>query len=128
MAISYFNHRLNVGDPGVTVTTRYDAFIDDAEDIAQEVQGTYAQVAASIARAQRRGDLPPNKPVPITDIASFRRRYDIKTGSVGTSLVENTTKEVWDFAADQMLRNDYPSLADYLVDLLVDEYYKKKVN
>ena len=62
------------------------------EDIAQEVQGTYAQVAASIARAQRRGDLPPNKPVPITDIASFRRRYDIKTGSVGTSLVENTTK------------------------------------
>ena len=98
------------------------------EDIAQEVQGTYAQVAASIARAQRRGDLPPNKPVPITDIASFRRRYDIKTGSVGTSLVENTTKEEWDFAADQMLRNDYPSLADYLVDLLVDEYYKKKVN
>ena len=98
------------------------------EDIAQKVQGTYAQVAASIARAQRRGDLPPNKPVPITDIASFRRRYDIKTGSVGTSLVENTTKEVWDFAADQMLRNDYPNLADYLVDLLVDEYYKKKVN
>ena len=38
MAISYFNHRLNVGDPGVTVTTRYDAFIDDAEDIAQEVE------------------------------------------------------------------------------------------
>ena len=60
------------------------------------------------------------------DIATFRRKYIVKTGSVGTTLVENTNKEVWDFAADQIIQHGYPSLADYLVDLLVDEYYSKK--
>jgi hypothetical protein len=38
MAISYANHRLSVGNPGSTVITKYNAFIDDSEARAQEVE------------------------------------------------------------------------------------------
>ena len=43
------------------------------------------------------------------DIATFRRKYIVKTGSVGTTWVENNKQEEWELAADQIKRHGNPS-------------------
>tara|TARA_R110001632_G_scaffold97193_1_gene203665 strand:- start:1133 stop:1501 length:369 start_codon:yes stop_codon:yes gene_type:complete len=98
----------------------------DVPEIIRDINGTYPQVTSAIRRAQERGELPKarEKP-PITNIEALRRRYDVKTGGIGEALTTNASPEVWVFAAEYTINNGYSSMAEYLIDLLIEAYYEQ---
>ena len=98
----------------------------DVPEIIRSINGTYPQVTAALKRAQERGEIPINKEKPpITNVEALRRRYDIKTGGIGEALAANASPEVWVFAAEHMVNNGYGSMAEYLIDLLIEAYYEQ---
>jgi DNA-binding MarR family transcriptional regulator len=98
----------------------------DVPEIIRSINGTYPQVTAALKRAQERGEIPINKEKPpITNVEALRRRYDIKTGGIGEALAANASPEVWVFAAEHTINNGYGSMAEYLIDLLVEAYYEQ---
>jgi hypothetical protein len=98
----------------------------DVPEIIRAINGTYPQVTSAIRRAQERGEIPINKEKPpITNVEALRRRYDIKTGGIGEALAANASPEVWVFAAEHMVNNGYGSMAEYLIDLLIEAYYEQ---
>ena len=94
--------------------------------IAKEVDAKTSLIISAIRRAQQRGDLPPATPKPITSLHGLKRVYQIKLGAVGGVLEAQATPEVWRFAAEQVQDGGYETLAEYLVDLGTDAYYKQK--
>ena len=98
----------------------------DVPEIIRAINGTYPQVTSAIRRAQERGEIPINKKKPpITNIAALRNRYDMKTGGLGEALMANASPEVWVFAAEHTANNGYDSMAEYLIDLLIEAYYEQ---
>ena len=98
----------------------------DVPEIIRAINGTYPQVTSAIRRAQERGEIPINKETPpITNVEALRRRYDMKTGGIGEALMANASPEVWVFAAEHTANNGYDSMAEYLIDLLVEAYYEQ---
>lgn len=96
-------------------------------EIIRAINGTYSQVTSALRRAQERGEIPINKEKkpPITNVEALRRRYDMKTGGIGEALTANASPEVWVFAAEHTVNNGYDSMAEYLIDLLVEAYYEQ---
>jgi|TARA_B110000285_G_scaffold10706_1_gene10651 hypothetical protein len=98
----------------------------DVPEIIRAINGTYPQVTSAIRRAQERGEIPINKEKPpITNVEALRRRYDMKTGGIGEALMANASPEVWVFAAEHTINNGYGSMAEYLIDLLIEAYYEQ---
>ncbi len=98
----------------------------DVPEIIRAINGTYPQVTSAIRRAQERGEIPINKEKPpITNVEALRRRYDMKTGGIGEALMANASPEVWVFAAEHTINNGYASMAEYLIDLLIEAYYEQ---
>ena len=98
----------------------------DVPEIIRAINGTYPQVTSAIRRAQERGEIPiDKKKPPITNIAALRNRYAMKTGGLGEALMANASPEVWVFAAEHTANNGYDSMAEYLIDLLIEAYYEQ---
>jgi len=60
---------------------------------------------------------------------NFERKVRNRTlpmGSVGPTISQNATPDVWDHIIEQTIQGQYSSIADYLVDLAIDEAFTQK--
>lgn len=53
-------------------------------------------------------------------------RIKLPIGSLGTCFSEAATPDVWDFVITQTLKGKYESVAEYLVDLAIEESFNNK--
>ena len=97
--------------------------------IMKAVNGSYPQVISTLRRAEERGDLPfgsTKREVPLNCVADVQRMYDVKLGSMGKTMQTKSTHEIWVFAAEQTLDGGYGTVAEYLIDLLIEAYYEQR--
>jgi hypothetical protein len=63
-----------------------------------------------------------------TNFERKARNQTLAMGSIGPTISRNATPDVWDHTIEQTIQGQYSSIADYLVDLAIDEAFKQKTS
>jgi len=61
-----------------------------------------------------------------TNFARKVRNQTLAMGSIGPTVSHNATPDIWEHIIEQTIQGQYASIADYLVDLAIDEAFKQK--
>ena len=62
----------------------------------------------------------------MNEFAKLTHPIRLPIGSVGTWFSKAATPDVWEFVVNQTLKGKYESVAEYLVDLAIEESFKGK--
>jgi len=62
----------------------------------------------------------------MTTFARETHKIKLPIGSLGACFSEAATPDVWDFVITQTLKGKYESVAEYLVDLAIEESFNSK--
>lgn len=60
------------------------------------------------------------------EFAKIVHPLKLATGSIGPCLSKSATPEVWEFIINKTFQGKYESVAEYLVDLAIEEAFKEK--
>ena len=91
-------------------------------DIAKAVGCSKSKVAQTILRGRALGYLP--EPTYKTPLDKRRNYYGIRRGNI-KEVVDETTWEAQEYLLEQVINGGYASVAEYLRDLYLDEYYNQ---
>ena len=62
----------------------------------------------------------------MNEFAKLTHPMRLAVGAIGPCLSETATRDVWEFVINQTLKGKYESVAEYLVDLAIEESFKNK--
>ena len=91
-------------------------------DIAKAVGCSKGKVAYTILRGRALGYLP--QPAYKTPLDKRRNYYGIRRGNI-KEVVDEITWEAQEYLLEQVINGGYASIAEYLRDLYLDEYYNQ---
>lgn len=63
-----------------------------------------------------------------TNFERKARNQTLAMGAIGPTISRNATPDVWKHIIEQTINGRYASVADYLVDLAIDEAFKQKTS
>ena len=108
-------------------------------EIARTLKRTQGSVKDKIFRLRNEGVLlKPRRNVPTASdyradritAKSVHHQFNLATGKIGDLLFkgETVTTEVLNWMCDQAVNGGYPSLSEWMVDVVVDKFYEEKSN
>jgi len=62
----------------------------------------------------------------MNEFSKITQPIRLPIGSVGACFSKAATPDVWEFVVNQTLKGKYESVAEYLVDLAIEESFKGK--
>lgn len=54
------------------------------------------------------------------------RNHDLAIGNLGPCISTSATPEVWDFIIKKTVEGKYTSVAEYMIDVLIEEYFREQ--
>jgi hypothetical protein len=62
----------------------------------------------------------------MNEFAKLTHPIKLAVGSIGPCFSEAASSEVWEFVINETLKGKYESVAEYLVDLAIEESFRNK--
>lgn len=96
------------------------------KEIARSQNRKTAEVTAALKRALARGDIPKehiNKFNKELDIIQLKQKYGINLGCVSKMIEARMSASAKEWLFRQAIENECESLSEYIVEVLLEEYY-----